>query len=423
LRVLVNDFCGHPFQLDLSRELARRGHHVLHIYFAGNHSTPKGDTVSVSGSKGSIAIEGLHIQSEFAKHSLLTRRSADIAYGKAAAASLARFAPDLVISANMPLDAQNILQQAARRHHAKFIFWLQDVYSYAVEFVLRKKLGRLAAMPAAHYRRLEKKLLKQSDAVVCIAPGFAEVALQWGVSPSRIHTIENWAPPSEIIPMSKHNAWAEEHGVHREFCFMYSGTLGMKHRPELLQALGEYLEQRGSGRLLVIAEGAGADWLRAQTKTWPKTKLQLLPFQAYHRLSEVFAASDVLIGLLDAEAGVFAVPSKILSYLCAGRAVMLAAPEGNHAATVVRRASAGIVISPDNAGEFVSAATQLMADADWRASCARHARSYAEQSFNISRIADRFLDVFEQTWEPAATGRPGEAEQVLGKPQEEITVP
>ena len=32
MRVLVHDFSGHPFQVELSRELARRGHEVTHSY-------------------------------------------------------------------------------------------------------------------------------------------------------------------------------------------------------------------------------------------------------------------------------------------------------------------------------------------------------------------------------------------------------
>jgi hypothetical protein len=34
MKILVHDFAGHPFQVQLSGELARRGHTVLHTYFA-----------------------------------------------------------------------------------------------------------------------------------------------------------------------------------------------------------------------------------------------------------------------------------------------------------------------------------------------------------------------------------------------------
>jgi len=394
MRILVNEFCGHAFQIELSRELARRGHSVLHLYFADNLSTPKGDTESGAGDVSNFAIEGLHVPMKFSKHSILTRRKADIAYGTAVAAKVASFQPDVVVSANMPLDAQNILQRAARKRNAKFVFWLQDVYSSAMRFVLKKKLGPAGSLIGAYYERLERSLLKKSNAVVCIAPGFKEIATAWGVLPERAFVIENWAPLDEVIPTTKDNAWAREHGVADKFCFMYSGTLGMKHRPELLLALAQSLESSTDARLVVIAGGAGADWLRENAQAVREDVLTLLPFQPYKRLSEVMGASDVLIALLDSEAGAFAVPSKILSYLCAGRPLLVAAPRENHVAAVVEKAEAGLVISPDSTEEIVSAARSLMENDAERARYAENARAYAERSFAIAGIADRFLDMF-----------------------------
>ena len=34
MRILINDHAGHPFQVQLSRKLAERGHKVLHTYCA-----------------------------------------------------------------------------------------------------------------------------------------------------------------------------------------------------------------------------------------------------------------------------------------------------------------------------------------------------------------------------------------------------
>src|SRR5664280_3290446 len=41
MRLFVHDYAGHPFQVQLSRELARRGHAVVHAY-AGGLLTPRG---------------------------------------------------------------------------------------------------------------------------------------------------------------------------------------------------------------------------------------------------------------------------------------------------------------------------------------------------------------------------------------------
>ena len=86
MRILVNDFCGHAFKIELSSELARRGLQVLHLYFADNLSTPKGDMESGKGNFANLAVESLHLPMKFSKHSVMTRRKVDIAYGKAVAA-------------------------------------------------------------------------------------------------------------------------------------------------------------------------------------------------------------------------------------------------------------------------------------------------------------------------------------------------
>jgi len=394
MRIFVNEFCGHPFQLELSRELARRGHYVEHVYFADNDTTPKGSTEARAGDSERLVIDGLHIRRKFSKHSLLTRLQADVEYGNVVAERMRRFRPDIVISANMPLAAQDILQRATHAEHARFIFWLQDVYSVAIKFVLKKKSRMLSWLGGAYYERLEKKLLKQSDEIICIAPSFASFLNDWGIAGPKVHVIENWAPIEEVRPGKKQNAWAKEHGVSNDFCFVYSGTLGMKHRPELLLELARHLEAEKNGRLVVVAGGAGADWLAKNSTNVDPSVLKLLPFQPYERVADVMASADALITLLDSEAGSFAVPSKTLAYLCAGRAVIAAAPESNEAALMVKRARAGLVVSPDDTKSLIAAAGCLLSNKRLCVEYGVNARAYAERTFGIAGIADRFLAAF-----------------------------
>ena len=404
MRIFVNEFCGHPFQMELSRELARMGHAVHHVYFADNKSTPKGQTRR-PGDPAGLVIEGLHITREFEKHSILKRRQADIEYGQVVAKKVEAFRPDVVISANMPLDGQKILQKAAHRQGARFVFWLQDVYSVAAKFVLRKKSKLLGWAGGIYFEGLEKKLMRRSDAIVCIAPGFAEFLQKWGISGPKVSIIENWAPLDEVVPVSRNNAWAREQGVADRFCFMYSGTLGMKHRPELLLALAKHLQARGDARLIVIAGGAGADWLAQKAHEVSPDVLTLLPFQPYERLSEVMGSADVLITLLDSEAGAFAVPSKTLSYLCSGRALIVAAPADNEAARVVERADAGLVVSPDDERAIIEAGERFLTEPSLCTAYGRNARRYAERTFSIDEIAAHFLSVFAEPVPQTALAR------------------
>jgi len=403
MRIFINDFCGHPFPMQMSRELARRGHVVYHTYFADNKSTPKGMD-SNGETHPNLTIVGLHIRRAFNKHGLFTRRAADIEYGMAVAVRIRRFRPDVVMSSNMPLDGQRILLDESKKIGARFVFWLQDIYSTAVRFVLRRKARALAGMIAGHYERVEKRLLRRSDAIVCIAPAFVDHLAKWKIECPNVALIPNWSSLKEIVPTSKHNAWSRENGLADTFCFMYSGTLGMKHRPELLLELAKHLEKRGDARLIVIAGGAGADWLAERAHEVSDDVLKMFAYQPYERVSETLGTADVLIALLDTEASGFAVPSKTPAYLCAGRPLIIAAPKTNEAARMVLEADAGIVISSDDPKELTEAAAKLLDDPELRARFGRNAREYAEQAFRIDVVTDKFLAVFERDGESEKSG-------------------
>ena len=96
------------------------------------------------------------------------------------------------------------------------------------------------------------------------------------------------------------------------------------------------------------------------------------------------------------QAGVLYVPSKASSYLCAGRAIVIAAPWQNLAATTVKESNGGRVTEADNASEMADAVAALLADDSMRAQMAAQARNYAERMFEISKIAERFERLFER---------------------------
>jgi len=392
MRILVNDFAGHPFQIQLSRELARAGHTVLHTYFGAN-DTPKGSTSVREHDPLNLAIEAVKLERKFKKHSVLSRTFTDRAYGSAVSVRMRQFKPHVVLSANTPLDAQLLLLRAAREANAKFVFWLQDLLSIGMEFALRKKGLPLAAYVGRFYRRLEQRLLRSSDAVVFIAPEFHDVIRDWGVEMRKTFVIENWAPLDEVTPQSRLTPWARERGLLGKFCFMYSGTLGMKHNPELLLQLARHFQAREDVATVVIAQGVGADWLRKNAHQVRPGVLVLLPFQPYERLSEVLASSDVLITLLDRDCGAFAVPSKTLAYLCAGRPLLVSAPECNLAARIVQRAMGGTAVTPDRPNALVDAAEQMLQSESLRHSYGANARRYAESTFQIEEITEHFLEV------------------------------
>ena len=382
MRVVVHDYVGHPFQAQLARALAVRGHDVLHVHCPA-FVTGKGRVAPAPGDPPGLEFASVGAGEEFAKYDVRRRVGQELAAGKELAGRIAAFRPDAVLSANTPLFVQRSLLRATHAAGGRFVFWQQDVISVAA----RRAAGAAAGFAAG---LLERRLLRQSDAVVAISEDFLPLLRRWGVDERRIAVIENWAPLEELPQLPRDNVWAAEHGLADSAVFLYSGTLGLKHDPSLLLELARWAGRRDA-LVVVVSEGPGADWLAARTADVPA--LRLLPYQPYDRLPEVLASADVLLTLLEPTAAGFSVPSKVLTYLCAGRPQLASVGRENLAARVVERSGGGVVVPAADPAALVAAAEELLGDPGRRDELGRRARAYAETAFDLDAVAARFEDV------------------------------
>jgi glycosyltransferase involved in cell wall biosynthesis len=172
--------------------------------------------------------------------------------------------------------------------------------------------------------------------------------------------------------------------------------MGLKHNPNLLLQLALHLRERPDVRVVVVSQGLGADWLREQKTAHALDNLLILNFQPFDVLPDMLATADVLTAVLEPDAGHFSVPSKVLTYLCAARPVLLAVPPENLAARIVERSQAGYVVPPTDPTAIVEAATTLLDDPEQRRAMGRQARAYAEYAFDIRRITEAFEAVFQR---------------------------
>jgi colanic acid biosynthesis glycosyl transferase WcaI len=388
MRIAVHDYAGHPFQFQLTRALARRGHDARHFYY-GDDVGPKGADAS-GDDPPTYSSQPLSIGGAYSKANFLQRLAGDVRYGAVAAAAITEFQPDVVISGNTPLDAQAQILRAARRSGAGFVFWMQDFFSLAVARLLGRRWLGAGALVAARYRRLEKRLLRASDAVVLISEDFQPPLRGFGLEPGKVFVIPNWGALDEIPVTDKASAWAAAQGLADKVVFLYSGTLALKHDPDLLWALAEAFREDADVVVALAAAGVSAEALQRRQLAEPLPNLVFLPLQPMDRFPALLGAADILVALLENDAGEFSVPSKILSYLCAGRPILLSAPPANAAARMVERARAGKVVAADDEAAFLAEARRLRADADLRRSLGEAGRRYAETAFDVEAVADRF---------------------------------
>ena len=73
VKIFLHDYAGHPFQAELSRELARRGHLVTHGYFAAD-TGPKGVLERIAGDPPTLSFAAIDIGEPYTKGSFVKRR-------------------------------------------------------------------------------------------------------------------------------------------------------------------------------------------------------------------------------------------------------------------------------------------------------------------------------------------------------------
>jgi len=145
-----------------------------------------------------------------------------------------------------------------------YVIWLQDITSIAARILLRKRLFLLGDLIGQYYLFIEKMLLRKCSHIISITEDFLPILNNWGIKEKRISVIPNWAPV-ELLPIKpKRNPWALARGLDNKFCFLYSGTLGMKHNPQILLNLAKCHKDDKNIRVVVVTEGLGAKWLENQ---------------------------------------------------------------------------------------------------------------------------------------------------------------
>lgn len=387
MKVFIHDFAGHPFQAELSRVLANRGHLITHGWFAGD-TGPKGRLRRLPNDPTTLSFHAFGQEIDYSKSNFIKRRRGDIIYGVLVAQWIERERPDLAVIGNTPTEAFERIATACLRLKIPYIYWCQDLFSIAATKLLQKKIPILGRGVGQFYQRLERKQMRNARRIIHITRQFCKQTDAWGIPRDKVDVVPNWGAIEELPTMPRNTPWAQQQGLKPGPRFLYSGTLAKKHNPELLRHLSKNVV--GLGEVILTSEGGGVDYLVEN----PAQNLRILPLQPFEKFAQVLASADVLLVVIERDAGEYSVPSKILSYLCAGRPIVLAAPKANLAAQILLETGAGTVVEPEDLKGFANAAINFAKDTHRAKDAGAAGRAYAEQHFRLDRIADRFEEIF-----------------------------
>jgi colanic acid biosynthesis glycosyl transferase WcaI len=402
IRALFHDYGGHALTVNLARAVCTQGFDVSYVSFA-SFPTPKGKTAAEADDPENFRIAAISIDEPFDKDNLVQRLRHERAYAARLRTHVLAERPDVVISSNAPLGVQQTLLDACGRLGAGFVFWCQDIHSAAIERLLGKRHAAIGSLAGRYFRRKERALLERSDGVILVTDAFRQVlgGDGWGLDTSGMAVIENIAAVEDGPGLPRDNPWSLANMRPGRQRIVYTGTLARKHNPELILDLARGVD----ADVWLFSEGSSAEYVAATGTAEGLSNLFVRPWLSIGDLPSALAAADVLLAVLDAEAGVFSVPSKVLSYLSAGRPVLGSIPAQNLAAETIVRAAGGLVSAPGDSAALLADAARLLGDADLRQRMGANGRRYAEHNFDLGEVSRRFAEILNAAAAAAARRR------------------
>jgi len=146
-------------------------------------------------------------------------------------------------------------------------------------------------------------------------------------------------------------------------------------------------------KVVVISQGLGRNFL--ELSHLKPDNLILKDFLPVEELKNFLKSADIALAILEPSASKYSVPSKIMTYLAAGKATVAAIPKDNPASKYIEDSGSGIVVDPLDEELFSSTVIKLLNNQILRSQMEINARQFAVDNFSGEKAAKAFIKLMD----------------------------
>ncbi|MGE5563263.1 MAG: glycosyltransferase family 4 protein [Bacillota bacterium] len=275
----------------------------------------------------------------------------------------------------------------------KLVLWVQDLWPQALSstnFVRSPLLLRaVEAAVGALYKRADL-VLGQSRAFV------RHIGRQAGNTPVRY-----FPNPGEHSRMPGKGAPE----LPPSFNIVFAGNLGTVQSMESVVEAAGLLRDDSGVQIILFGSGSRAEWIAREIEDRGLTNLRLGGRLPPDQMPGLYSqCSALLLTLVDDPVLAQTVPSKLQSYLAAGRPVIAAV--NGEAADIVAEARCGITCPAGDPAALAEAVRRLKAmPAAEREAMGKAGRAYFEAHYEPELLARQLVGLFDELAEPGSDGK------------------
>lgn len=283
-------------------------------------------------------------------------------------------APEVYVIVSPPLLLGPLASLIAWVKRRPYVFHVQDLQPDAA-------LG-LGMVKTGVFTRLlywaEGWSYMRATAVSGISRGMVEAFARKGVAPEKTWLFPNWIrsetdnrdPIEDAVAGDR---FREKYAIpFGAFLVSYSGNLGRKQGLETLVEAAKQVQRvavnRGPGEnasgscavlILIVGDGSERESLARQVKDAALTNVRMLPLLDDADYRGLLAASDIGVILQLPGSGQYFLPSKLLSMLRSGLAILGASDSDSALAKAIEEGKFGLNVAPANAAALANAIIHL----------------------------------------------------------------
>lgn len=291
---------------------------------------------------------------------------------------------DAVVSMSSPPLIALPVSLAILLRKVHFIYYIEDLFPeilFDMEYLKRPWLIR-------RLQGVNRFVMRRANKIVTLGEYMTDkVISSYPEAEGKIAEIPNWATGIGFVPPGRKN----------EFTITYSGNMGVAHDFSLLGSLLCALAPLSQIRYRFIGGGARFAEVRDIFRASGEQRVELNGYTSRSEHEATLAQADVFIISQRMESVGDLLPSKVYSYLAAGRPMIFLGPRASEIGRIILDNDFGVVVEH---GEDVQTAKRfvefLKADPIRAARLCERIRRFSDQHFGLSVSSKRFrrlLDV------------------------------
>lgn len=232
---------------------------------------------------------------------------------------------------------------------------------------------------------LESAAYRHAALVTTITHGMRQRIVAKGIPPEKVALIEPRVEDALLsLGPEPGLAFRLQHGLENKFLVTHSGNMGVKQGLEVIVAAAALSRGDESILYLLVGDGAAKAAIERRAALLGLANIRFLPLLSDADFRGLLSATDLFLLTQQKSVSDQLFPSKLVTYLAAGRPVVASVNSSSEAAQVIVESEAGLVVEPEDPHSLLGAIQACRGEDP--AARRRNARAYAERRWSCSRV-------------------------------------